>query len=133
MLSGMVSSLRAWTLGRKKSFGYAINGLCGLYRETNARIHAAATALVAALGAALGLSPLDWTLLAIAATVVWVAEALNTALEALSDAAVPEHSPQIAVAKDVAAGAVLLASLGAVAVGLLVFVPHLLARLSRSG
>lgn len=129
----MGRSLWAWTLGRKQSFGYAINGLCGLYRETNARIHAAATVLVIALGAVLGLTPIDWTLLAIAATVVWVAEALNTALEALSDAAVPEHSPQIAVAKDVAAGAVLLASLGAVAVGLLVFVPHLLVRLGISG
>lgn len=125
MLSGMATSLLSWVIGRKRSFGYAIKGLCRLYRETNARIHAAATVFVIALGAALALRPLEWTLLAIAATVVWVAEALNTALEALSDAAVPEHSPHIAVAKDVAAGAVLLASLGAVAVGLLVFLPHL--------
>ena len=124
----MATSLLSWALGRKKSFGYAINGLGALYRETNARIHAAATVLVIGLGAALGLTSLEWTLLAIAATLVWVAEALNTALEALSDAAVPEHSPHIAIAKDVAAGAVLLASLGAVAVGLLVFVPHLMAR-----
>ena len=128
----MATSLLAWASGRKKSFGYAFKGLGALYRETNARIHAAATLLVIALGAALGLTPLDWTLLAIAATLVWVAEALNTALEALSDAAVPEHSPHIAIAKDVAAGAVLLASLGAVAVGLLVFVPHLVARLGWS-
>ena len=129
----MAASLVTWALGRKRSFGYAINGLCTLYRETNARIHAVATVLVIALGATLALSPLEWTLLAIAATGVWVAEALNTALEALSDAAVPEHSPHIAVAKDVAAGAVLLASLGAVAVGLLVFVPHLAARFGFSG
>ncbi|HYP99867.1 MAG TPA: diacylglycerol kinase family protein [Polyangiaceae bacterium] len=123
-----MATLLTWIVGRKRSFGYAINGLCTLYRETNARIHAAATVCVFAIGASLGLRPLEWTLLAIAATVVWVAEALNTALEALSDATVPEHSPHIAVAKDVAAGAVLLASLGAVAVGLLVFVPHLTAR-----
>jgi len=125
----MARSLLAWAVGRKKSFGYAIKGLRALYLETNARIHAAATALVIVLGTVLRLAPLDWTLLAIAATVVWVTEALNTALEALSDAAVPEHSPHIALAKDVAAGAVLLASLGALAVGLLVFLPHLLARL----
>jgi len=128
MLSRMASSVLTWVIGRKRSFGYAINGLSTLYRETNARIHAVATGLVFALGLALGLRPLEWTLLAIAATVVWVAEALNTALEALSDATVPEHSPHIAVAKDVAAGAVLLASLGALAVGLLVFLPHLAAR-----
>src|SRR6185369_224498 len=94
----------------------------------NANTSPVATGLVFALGLALGLRPLEWTLLAIAATVVWVAEALNTALEALSDATVPEHSPHIAIAKDVAAGAVLLASLGALAVGLLVFLPHLAAR-----
>jgi diacylglycerol kinase (ATP) len=128
----MASSLGSWALGRKKSFGYAINGLGALYRETNARIHAVATVLVIALGAALRLTSLEWTLLAIAATMVWVAEALNTALEALSDAAVPEHSPHIAIAKDVAAGAVLLASLGAAAVGLLVFVPHVLAQFGFS-
>src|SRR5689334_18190851 len=127
MLCRMATSLLTWVTGRKRSFGYAIKGLSTLYRETNARIHAVATGLVIALGVALGLRPLEWTLLAIAATVVWVAEALNTALEALSDAAVPEHSPHIAVAKDVAAGAVLLASLGALAVGLLVFLPHLVA------
>jgi len=125
----MATSLLAWVVGRKKSFGYAINGLSTLYRQTNARIHALATLLVIALGVALELNSLDWTLVAIAATVVWVAEALNTALETLSDAAVPEHSPHIAIAKDVAAGAVLLASLGAVAVGVLVFTPHLVARL----
>jgi len=124
----MATSLLAWVVGRKKSFGYAINGLSTLYRQTNARIHALATLLVIALGVALELNSLDWTLVAIAATVVWVAEALNTALETLSDAAVPEHSPHIAIAKD-AAGAVLLASLGAVAVGVLVFTPHLVARL----
>jgi diacylglycerol kinase (ATP) len=132
MLSRMVTSLIAWVIGRKRSFGYAIKGLCTLYRETNARIHAVATVVVIALGAALDLRPLEWTLIAIAATVVWVAEALNTALEALSDATVPEHSPRIAVVKDVAAGAVLLASLGAVAVGLLVFLPHLATRLGFS-
>ena len=96
--------------------------LASLRRSTLAILHHFSTRV-------LRLAPLDWTLLAIAATVVWVAEALNTALEALSDAAVPEHSPHIALAKDVAAGAVLLASLGALAVGLLVFLPHLLARL----
>jgi len=94
----------AWLVGRKRSFGYAINGVRTLYRETNARIHALATVLVIALGACVGLRPLEWTLLAVAATVVWVAEALNTALEVLSDATCPEHDPLIGVVKDVAAG-----------------------------
>ena len=71
-----------------------------------------------------------FALVLVAGGSVLSAELMNTALEALSDAAVPEYSPHIAIAKDVAAGAVLLASLGAVAVGLLVFVPHLAARLA---
>jgi diacylglycerol kinase len=96
-----------------------------LCRESNARIHAVATVLVIGIGSALRLTVLEWVLLALAATLVWVAEAMNTALEVLSDAAVPEHSPLVGAAKDVAAGAVLLAAIGAVVVGLLVFVPHL--------
>jgi diacylglycerol kinase (ATP) len=108
-----------------RSFQYAFQGLRRLYRERNARIHAAVTVLVIGLGWALGLPPLEWVLLALAATLVWVAEAMNTALEVLSDAVIPEHNPLIGAAKDVAAGAVLLAAIGAVVVGLLVFVPHL--------
>jgi diacylglycerol kinase len=56
---------------------------------------------------------------------VWVAEALNTAIEFLADAAVPDHHSLIKHAKDVAAGAVLLASITAAAVGALVFLPYL--------
>ena len=121
----LVMALSVWARRRANSFGYAFKGLSRLYRETNARIHALATLLVVAIGVTLHLAPLEWTLLALAATVVWVAEALNTALEALSDAAVPQYSPLIATAKDVAAGAVLLAAFGAAAVGVLVFLPHL--------
>lgn len=119
--------LGGWARARQRSFQYAFQGLRRLYRETNARIHAVATVLVIAFGGWLGLTLLDWVLLALAASIVWVAEAMNTALEVLSDAAVPEHHPLIGAAKDVAAGAVLLAALGATVVGLLVFVPHLMA------
>lgn len=116
----------SWARTRTKSFQYAFQGLRRLYRESNARIHAVATVLMIGLGWALRLTQMEWVLLALAATLVWVAEAMNTALEVLSDAVVPEHSPLIGTAKDVAAGAVLLAAIGAVVVGLLVFVPHLL-------
>lgn len=119
--------LSGWARARRRSFQYAFQGLRRLYRESNARIHAVATVLTVALGCALGLTLLDWVLLALAATMVWVAEAMNTALEVLSDAAVPAQHPLIGAAKDVAAGAVLLAAVGATVVGLLVFVPHLVA------
>jgi diacylglycerol kinase (ATP) len=58
---------------------------------------------------------------------VWTAEALNTALEFLADAASPEFHPLVGHAKDVAAGAVLISAAGAVVIGLLVLGPHVIA------
>ena len=62
---------------------------------------------------------------------VWSAEALNTALEFLADAAKPEYHPLVKKAKDVAAGAVLIAALGAAVIGALVFIPALRTWLGR--
>jgi diacylglycerol kinase (ATP) len=61
---------------------------------------------------------------------VWTAEALNTAFESLCDVASPEFHPMVERAKDVAAGAVLVAAIGSVVIGLLVFGPRLLARIA---
>ena len=61
-----------------------------------------------------------WIVVAI--TLVWSAEAFNTALEQLADALHPQQHPGIGRAKDVAAAAVLIAALGAAVIGLLVFV-----------
>ena len=63
-----------------------------------------------------------WIIVAI--TLVWCAEAFNTALEQLADALHPENHPGIGRAKDVAAAAVLIAAVGAAVIGMLVFVPH---------
>ncbi len=57
---------------------------------------------------------------------VWTAEALNTAIEFVTDLASPEFSNLAGKAKDVAAGAVLVTALGPIAIGVLVFGPHLL-------
>lgn len=116
--------------GRIQSFRFAGRGLALMAREPNAWIHAAATAAVVALAVALGVTRRDGALLGLAITAVWVAEALNTALEAACDASAPDPDPRVARAKDAAAGAVLLAALGAVAVGLLVLGPPLLAKLT---
>jgi diacylglycerol kinase (ATP) len=64
---------------------------------------------------------------------VWTAEALNTAIELLTDLASPEYHPLAGKAKDVAAGAVLIAAIGAIAIGFLVFGPHLYDWFSRPG
>jgi diacylglycerol kinase (ATP) len=116
-------SLRA----RLASLRPAARGLGALLRsEHNAWIHAAATVLVAATALGLRCTATEGALLALAISLVWAAEAANTALERLADCVTAEPHPGIGAAKDLAAGAVLAASLGAVAVGGLVLGPHLL-------
>ncbi len=111
---------------RLASFGYAFSGLAVMLRtQPNAWIHSVATLVVAAAAWWLDAAASDWTLLVVAIALVWVAEGLNTAIEFLADAAVPDHHALIKHAKDVAAGAVLLASLAAGVIGVLVFVPLL--------
>lgn len=109
-----------------ESFRYAARGLTVLSGQTNARIHGASLIAVIAAGAALEVSRMDWMALVFAIGLVFTAEALNTGLELLADAAVPERHPLVAKAKDVAAGAVLLAATTAVAIAALVFGPKLL-------
>lgn len=108
-----------------KRFAYAVQGLAFLVRsQANARIHLLATVLVCALGFHLRLARGEWLWLIAAIVLVWSAEAFNTALEQLADAVHPARHPGVGRAKDLAAGAVLIAALGAALIGALVFVPH---------
>ena len=75
-------------------------------------------------GAAVGLKASEWCWISLAIVAVWTAEALNTAFEFLTDVASPEFHPLAADAKDVAAGVVLIASIGAVIIAALVFGPY---------
>ena len=92
-----------------------------LASEVHLRFHAGATVLVLGLGFYLDLNHTEWALVTLAITAVWTAELLNTAVEALTDLVSPAYHPLAGKAKDVAAGAVLLAALGAAVVGLIVF------------
>ena len=115
---------------RLAAFRYAFQGLGHLWRtQPNARIHALATVLVVALAWWLRIDAVRGALLALAVGLVWMAEAFNTALEAAVDLCSPQAHPLAKASKDVGAAAVLLAALTAVAVGLLVLGPPLLARL----
>ncbi len=114
---------------RLRSFRFAAAGIVTmLASQHNAWIHAAATLLVCGAGFVVGLDRMAWCALVLAIMAVWTAEALNTALEFLADAATPQMHPLVKKAKDVAAGAVLLSAIGAAIVGVLVFWPHLLQR-----
>ena len=110
---------------RVASFGHAGRGVWSALRsEVHLRFHAVATVVVIGLGFYSGLSRLEWALVALSVACVWAAELMNTALEALTDLVSPAYHPLAGKAKDVAAGAVLLAALGALVVGALVFIPH---------
>ena len=112
---------------RVASFGHAGRGVwLALCSEVHLRFHAVATVVVLGLGLYYHLSRLEWALVALAVAGVWTAELMNTAIEALTDLASPDFHPLAGKAKDVAAGAVLLAAAGAAVVGALVFGPHLL-------
>jgi len=87
------------------------------------------TVLVTALGFLLKVSTIEWMMLVLAIVSVWVAEGLNTAIEHLGDSVSPEeYHPLVGKSKDVAAGAVLISSIGAAIIGIIVFVPKILTR-----
>ena len=114
--------------GRLRSVRCALNGIGVMLRsQHNAWLHAIATIAVVAIGFELGLSAGEWCWIVLAIVAVWTAEALNTAFEFLTDVASPSFHPIAGKAKDVAAGAVLISALGALAIGVLVLGPRLLA------
>ena len=111
---------------RVASFGHACRGVWAALRsEVHLQFHALATVVVIGLGFYYAISRLEWALVAISIGCVWAAELMNTAIEALTDLASPGYHPLAGKAKDVAAGAVLIAALGAVVVGCLVFGPKI--------
>lgn len=110
--------------GRLRSVKYALRGIrIMVASQHNAWLHAVATVVVVGAGALVGLSGSEWCWIVLAIVSVWTAEALNTAFEFLTDVASPTFHPIAGKAKDVAAGAVLLAAGGAVVIGALVFWP----------
>jgi diacylglycerol kinase (ATP) len=112
---------------RAKSFQYAGAGIIRFLRtEHNARIHLAATVLVIIAGWVLKVSPDQAAVLALAIGLVWVAEMINTCLEKTMDLISKEENAGIKLIKDLAAGAVLAASVIALIIGLFIFIPKFL-------
>ena len=111
---------------RLKSFSFAWSGIRELLiREHNARLHLVTTVAVIVAGIVFGVSTTEAAVLAIVTGLVWITEMLNTCVEKIMDFVHPEEHPSIKFIKDLAAGAVLAASLTAVVVGLLIFIPKL--------
>ncbi len=114
-------------LKRGRSFVYAWQGIVSLFgNEPNARIHLCVALLVVAAGFFFNISASEWCLVTLCIGGVFMAEAFNTAIEKLCDKVSPQTDSLIKIAKDVAAGAVLLFVFAAVTVGLIVFLPKII-------
>lgn len=100
-----------------KSFAYALSGVAHAWRtQKNFRIQVGLGVVALAVCAALHVPAVGFAILALAIAVVLALEVLNTAVEALVDLASPQVHPLAKAAKDAAAGAVLIAAAGSVAV-----------------
>jgi diacylglycerol kinase (ATP) len=109
-----------------KSFAFAFAGLAYLLRtQSNFWVHLLVALCVLLLSALLGLHGTELALLALSIGLVFVAEAVNTALEALVDLASPQFHPLARIAKDVGAAAVLFAAATAVIVGVVLLIPKM--------
>lgn len=110
------------------SFACAFRGIAALLKdEIHARFHLAATVVVIAMGAWFGISGREWIAVILSIGIVWTAEALNTAIEYVADLAHPDEHPEVKKLKDLAAAAVLFASIAALVVGVIVFGPRVCA------
>ena len=113
------------------SFRYAFSGLGYALRiERNPRIQLAIALLVIAVGLWLGLTSAEWGLIIAAIAFVFVAEMVNTVAELVVDMIILDHHPLAKQAKDVAAGAVLVAAFAAAAIGIVILGPPLWCKLS---
>ncbi len=116
---------------RARSFRYAFYGWWYVIRtQKNAWIHAVVSLAVIVLSLWLQIAPHEWAVILLAIGMVWTAEFLNTALEAVVDLASPTQHYLARVGKDVGAAAVLIAALASVAIGLLILGPPLWEKLS---
>lgn len=110
-----------------KSFEFAFEGLkTAITKGRNFRIQLSIGALAIVLGLILRLGPSEWLDLTIVITLVLILELINTSLEAIVDLVSPEIREKAKIAKDVAAATVLLASIGSVIIGALLFLPKIL-------
>ncbi len=109
---------------RFKAIVYAIEGWWYVIRtQKNAWVHTILSVGVILVGSWLGLTRHDWAIIILTIAIVWMAEFLNTALEALTDLISPERNHLAKISKDVGAAAVLIAAGASIVIGLLILGP----------
>jgi diacylglycerol kinase len=108
-----------------RSFYNAFKGLFMVWKyERNARIHLIAAITVLVAGLLLRLNAAELSAVVLAVLAVFMGEIFNTAIEKTLDLVEPCHNPKVGAIKDMAAGGVLVASMAAVAIGVVIFWPH---------
>jgi diacylglycerol kinase (ATP) len=112
---------------RLRSFRFAFRGVWWLIREEhNSWIHLAVVAVLIPVCFLLGLSAIEWTVIAVCTGLVLALELVNSAIERLADKISPEQDPDIGKIKDIAAAAVLVAAIASAVSGLIILVPKFL-------
>jgi len=109
-----------------RSFRFAASGVAYCFRtQRNLKLHVAAAMLAMVAGWRFGLSAAELGVLVLTIAAVLVAEMFNTAVEALVDLVSPQYHPRAKVAKDVAAGGVLVTAMVSLVVAYLLFIPRI--------
>lgn len=116
-----------FSIGKRiRSFRYAFQGMATLLKdEHNSRIHVCVMIAVILAGILFGITSYEWCILLLCFGLVLMAEAMNSAIEAIADMVMPEFHPLVKKAKDVAAAGVLISAMASVAIGLVVFLPYI--------
>jgi len=111
-----------------RGFGYAFKGIWhAATTQLNFRVHLVAALVALFAGYTLDISSNEWLWVAICIGAVLAAELFNTAIEFLTDLVSPEYNKKAGQVKDMAAGAVLITAITALIIGLIIFLPKLLA------
>jgi undecaprenol kinase/diacylglycerol kinase (ATP) len=119
-------------LNFRASLKNAFHGLVYVFTtQRNAKIHSVITVLVLIAGLFFHIAVIEWVAVIFAIGFVWASECLNTAIEKLTDLASPDYHELAKASKDTAAAAVLIAAFTSVIIGLVIFLPKLLAFLNQ--
>jgi len=110
-----------------RSFGFAVKGLISFFSmEFKSVIHLIIAFTAILLGLIFKISPNEWCILILTIVIVFISEIINTSIEKIIDMIHPEYHKKAGMIKDLSAGAVLLVSIGAVVIGIIIFLPNIL-------
>jgi len=113
-----------------KSFSYALKGIIRLFKqEPNARVHLLAAMVALVLGVVLEAAWFEWMIMILVTGGVLATELINTSIEGLADLYSRDYDSRIEKIKDLSAGAVLVAAITALIVGIIIFLPKVLGEL----